>query len=241
MHPGCGTQLAFKLLWHDANLTSPKGEQSAKTSGQQAAGNKSPSPAGASSSKKLWFTSPSTARHFLEAANLPRVANPAAAAEGGFAFADDHTTADVFASLNKAKNLLYVCVNTSGKPRFAKQMGIRGYAATASLSNIDDLLAKVQKASAMQGMRFIEILSPCPTEWLSDTSNTVEICRQAVEIGLWPIYEMEHGKFKVNYKPVKLAKPDTFLTLQKKLAPDPALLDKSWRTNLLGKPFEAEI
>lgn len=211
MHPGCGVQLAFKLLWYDAKLEKP------------------------------WMTSGSTARHFKEAADLPIELDPAAAAEGGFAFADDHTTMDRLASLNKAKNLLYVCVNTSGKPRFTKQMGIRGYAATASLSHIDDLLGKVQKASEMEGLRFIEILAPCPTEWFSDPSNTVEISRQAVDIGLWPIYEHNHGKFKVNYKPPKLEKPDVFITIQKKLSPDPEVLNKAWRTTLSGRPFEAEI
>jgi pyruvate ferredoxin oxidoreductase beta subunit len=139
------------------------------------------------------------------------------------------------------KNILCVCANASGKQQFAKQLGIAGYAATASLSDTDDLLAKLQKASAMQGLRFIEILAPCPNIWLSDTSNTVEICRQAVEIGAWPLYELDRGKFSLSYKPQKLEKIDTFVTLQKKLSPNAEYLEKSWRLMMLGKPFESEI
>jgi len=41
-------------------------------------------------------------------------------------------------------------------------------------------------------------LAPCPTGWRYDTSKTVEMGRLAVQSGLWVLYEIENGKFRLN-------------------------------------------
>lgn len=75
------------------------------------------------------------------------------------------------------------------------------YVAQASISNFRDLIEKVRKAVSMDGATFINVLSPCPRGWRTDTSETVNIARLAVETCYWPLYEVENGKWKINYTP----------------------------------------
>jgi pyruvate ferredoxin oxidoreductase beta subunit len=72
------------------------------------------------------------------------------------------------------------------------------YVATACPSYPLDFVNKLRKAKEIQGTKYIHILAPCPTGWRSDTSKTVELGRLAVQTGLWSLFEIEHGKFKLN-------------------------------------------
>jgi len=75
------------------------------------------------------------------------------------------------------------------------------YVAQASISNFRDLIEKVRKAVSIDGATFINVLSPCPRGWRTDTSDTVNIARLAVDTCYWPLYEIENGKWKINYTP----------------------------------------
>jgi pyruvate ferredoxin oxidoreductase beta subunit len=75
------------------------------------------------------------------------------------------------------------------------------YVAQASISNFRDLIEKVRKAVSIDGATFINVLSPCPRGWRTDTSDTVNIARLAVDTCYWPLYEVENGKWKINYTP----------------------------------------
>jgi len=72
------------------------------------------------------------------------------------------------------------------------------YVATASPSYPIDLVNKLRKAKEIKGTKYIHILTPCPTGWRYDTSKTVEFGRLAVQTGLWTLYEIEYGKFRLN-------------------------------------------
>jgi len=72
------------------------------------------------------------------------------------------------------------------------------YVATACPSYPIDLVNKLRKAKEIKGTKYIHILAPCPTGWRYDTSKTVELGRLAVQTGLWALYEVEYGKFKLN-------------------------------------------
>lgn len=72
------------------------------------------------------------------------------------------------------------------------------YIATACPSYPIDFVEKVRKAKEIKGTKFIHILAPCPTGWRYDTSKTVEMGRIAVRTGVWALFEIEHGKFKLN-------------------------------------------
>ena len=72
------------------------------------------------------------------------------------------------------------------------------YAATASIGYLDDYLRKVERASRIQGTKFIHVLAPCPTGWGVGTDRTVEIAKAAVDTGLWKLREFENGEFRLN-------------------------------------------
>jgi len=67
------------------------------------------------------------------------------------------------------------------------------YAATATVAYFPDLKAKVEKALSMQGLRFLQVLSPCPLGWDHEAALSVSVSRLAVETGLFPLVELEYG------------------------------------------------
>jgi len=68
------------------------------------------------------------------------------------------------------------------------------YATTATVAYFPDLKAKVEKAMSIKGPRFIQVLSPCPLGWEHDSALTISVARLAVETGLFPLIELEHGE-----------------------------------------------
>ena len=67
-------------------------------------------------------------------------------------------------------------------------------AAQASHRNLLlDLEAKVTKAMEIEGARYIHIMVPCPLGWGSAAQDTIRIARLAMECGLFPLFEAEHG------------------------------------------------
>jgi len=88
------------------------------------------------------------------------------------------------------------------------------YVAQSYVGNWNDFMTKVQKALAIEGPSFINILTPCRLGWGYKPEDTMEIARLAVETCMWPSYEVENGVYKINVEP-KVKKPVTeFLKLQ---------------------------
>ncbi len=75
------------------------------------------------------------------------------------------------------------------------------YAAQASPHNFRDLLTKVQKALAADGPAFLNVLMPCPIGWRFDGKEAIDMARHAVDANFWPLYEIENGKYTLNYEP----------------------------------------
>lgn len=67
------------------------------------------------------------------------------------------------------------------------------YAATAAIAYPADLVAKVQKAKAVKGTRFLHVLAPCPPGWKSSDEETIELARMAVQARVFPLLEVEDG------------------------------------------------
>ncbi|HUZ19143.1 MAG TPA: thiamine pyrophosphate-dependent enzyme [Acidimicrobiales bacterium] len=78
-------------------------------------------------------------------------------------------------------------------PRLAMAHGIP-YVATATVADLHDLEAKVRRAMAIRGARYLHVLVPCPLGWGSEPGDTVKIARLAKETGLFPVFEAEGGK-----------------------------------------------
>ncbi len=68
------------------------------------------------------------------------------------------------------------------------------YVATASVADLHDLEAKVARAVDIEGARYIHIMVPCPLGWGSQPCDTIRLARLAVESGLFPLFEAEHGE-----------------------------------------------
>lgn len=108
---------------------------------------------------------------------------------------------------------------TIGKEQYKKQLleivaaHRIPYAASASVAYPADLMAKVKKAFEKQPS-FLHIHCPCPTGWKFGVEKTVDIGKLAVETGMWALYEIEDGKFRIT-KRVEPRKPvEEYLKLQ---------------------------
>lgn len=75
------------------------------------------------------------------------------------------------------------------------------YAAQASPNRWQDLYNKAKKAFEVEGPAFLNVLCLCPTEWKCDESQGVRLAQTANDTCVWPLYEVEEGKYKINYKP----------------------------------------
>ncbi len=92
------------------------------------------------------------------------------------------------------------------------------YVATATVADLHDLEAKVTKAMAMSGSRYIHIMVPCPLGWGSQSADTIKIARLAVESGLFPLIEAEHGAVTAVKKIRRKVPVDDYLRLQRRFA-----------------------
>jgi len=88
------------------------------------------------------------------------------------------------------------------------------YVATACPSYPFDLMSKVKKAKEIDGPSFIHILSVCPTGWRSSPDLSVRLGRLAVETGIFPLYEVEKGKYALNFDFPQLRPVEDYFRLQ---------------------------
>jgi len=72
------------------------------------------------------------------------------------------------------------------------------YVATACVSYPLDFVSKLRKAKEMVGTKYIQVLTPCPPGWRYSTEKSIEMGRLAVQTGIWALFEIEHGRFKLN-------------------------------------------
>jgi len=75
------------------------------------------------------------------------------------------------------------------------------YVAQASPHRWQDLYNKAKKAFETKGPAFLNVLCLCPTEWKYDESQGIRLAQLATDTCVWPLYEVENGKYKINYKP----------------------------------------
>jgi len=88
------------------------------------------------------------------------------------------------------------------------------YIATACPSYPFDLMDKVAKGAEVDGPAYVHIFSVCPTGWRSSPEETIEIGRLAVQTGIFPLYEIEDGKYKLSVKIAKRKPVQDYLKLQ---------------------------
>lgn len=88
------------------------------------------------------------------------------------------------------------------------------YVATACPSYPLDLIEKVKKAAQMKGPAYLHILSVCPTGWRIPSEKAIWIGRIAVETGVFPLFEVENGNYKLSFKDLELRPVEEYLKPQ---------------------------
>jgi len=98
-------------------------------------------------------------------------------------------------------------------PAIAAAHGIP-YVATACPSYPFDLMDKVAKGAAVHGPAYIHIFSVCPTGWRCAPELAVNIGRLAVQTGIFPLYEIEDGKYRLTVNVARRKPIKEYLQLQ---------------------------
>jgi len=86
------------------------------------------------------------------------------------------------------------------------------YVATCSAAFPLDFHDKLLKAKQIEGFKYIHIHTPCPPGWGVEDRLAIAVGKAAVESGLYDVYEIEHGEFR-------LTGPSQKLLRKKKLPP----------------------
>ena len=81
------------------------------------------------------------------------------------------------------------------------------YVATACPSYPLDFIRKIEKAKSIKGPSYIHCFSVCPTGWRCGSHLAIAMGRLAAESGVFPLYEVENGKYKISSEMPKKLKP----------------------------------
>jgi len=92
------------------------------------------------------------------------------------------------------------------------------YVATATVADLHDLEAKVEKAMTLHGARYLHILVPCPLGWGAASHDTIKLARLARETGIFPVFEAEHGEVTAVTKIRHRVPVEDYLRPQKRFA-----------------------
>jgi pyruvate ferredoxin oxidoreductase beta subunit len=78
------------------------------------------------------------------------------------------------------------------------------YVAQAASSHWHDLSVKVERAAAVDGPAFLNVLTDCPVGWGHEPQLSRRVIELAVETAFWPLYEVEEGRYRLSYTPPRL-------------------------------------
>ena len=92
------------------------------------------------------------------------------------------------------------------------------YVATATVADLRDLEAKVEKAMDLHGARYLHILVPCPLGWGSASHDTIRLARLARETGIFAVFEAERGVVTAVTKIRRRVPVEEYLRPQKRFA-----------------------
>ncbi len=87
------------------------------------------------------------------------------------------------------------------------------YVASASIAYPTDLIQKMKKAFELQPS-FIHIHCACPPGWKFEGNETIKIARLAVQTGMWVLYEIEDGQFRITQRIAERRHVEEYLKTQ---------------------------
>jgi pyruvate ferredoxin oxidoreductase beta subunit len=111
--------------------------------------------------------------------------------------------------------------NVFGQGKFLPRIAMAHeipYVATASISDLRDLEAKVLRAMEFRGARYLHIFVPCPLGWGSASCDTIKIARLATQSGLFPLFEAVNGELITSTPIRKKVQVEEYLKLQGRYA-----------------------
>jgi pyruvate ferredoxin oxidoreductase beta subunit len=103
------------------------------------------------------------------------------------------------------------------------------YVATATVADLRDLEAKVEKAMSIRGARYLHVLVPCPLGWGSASHDTIKLARLARETGIFPVFESRLGEVTAVTKIRRHVPVEDYLKPQRRFA------------HLFGTPGQPEM
>jgi pyruvate ferredoxin oxidoreductase beta subunit len=111
--------------------------------------------------------------------------------------------------------------NPFGQGKFAPAIALAHdipYVATATVADLHDLEAKVDRAMGMRGARYLHVLVTCPLGWGCGSGDTVKVARLATQTGLFPVFEGAWGEVTGSTKIREKRPVEEYLRLQKRYA-----------------------
>lgn len=88
------------------------------------------------------------------------------------------------------------------------------YVATACPSYPFDLMDKVARGANTPGPAYVHILSVCPTGWRCAPDLAIKVGRMAVETGIFPLYEVVEGSYRLTINVPQLRPVQDYLKMQ---------------------------
>jgi pyruvate ferredoxin oxidoreductase alpha subunit len=108
------------------------------------------------------------------------------------------------------------------------------YVFTGAETNPRDLIRKAavaQKVAKEEGFAFGKVISFCPLGWRCAENQATEVIGKAVDSCFFPLYEVHHGKTRINYDPEEKGKKVPVMDWLKLMG----------KTRHLTKPENADI
>lgn len=219
---GCGMSIAYRLLSRAVSAEYKVQLVIPACCGNVASDSLSPSPLGAPVVASPFTPVTSVATGLAQAAAAKDDGTRVIAWAGaGRTHSDDGLVA-VSAAAERNDDVLYVCYDNEiiGDPKgehssktpaegtqkrdVLTAMAAKGvpYVASINLADPADTMRKMKYALDTRGFRFLQVMSPCPTGWESEPSESMELIRLAVDSGLFPVIEIFHGReYVINVEP----------------------------------------
>jgi pyruvate ferredoxin oxidoreductase beta subunit len=92
------------------------------------------------------------------------------------------------------------------------------YVAQAAATHWHDLSVKVERATAVDGPAFLNVLTDCPLGWGHEARQFAQVIDTAVDCLFWPLYEVVDGSYRLTYEPEKVVPVEDWLSLQQRFA-----------------------
>ena len=94
------------------------------------------------------------------------------------------------------------------------------YVATATVADLRDLEAKVERAMELRGARYLHVLVTCPLGWGCGSSDSIQIARLATQSGLFPVFEAERRRrHRASRRSAASVPVEDYLRPQRRFAP----------------------